>query len=207
MENKPNLRMPQTEKRNLLASVFVTVMIGIAYQEMLPPVRESIRVNGFTIQTVILFAIFFMTSIRFFIGNQLQMVNDSLSKLPGLVWLYDLIVVIFQCILFTFMAGVMTVDANRAAKINFFFFLIGIYAIDVLWIATQWLMGLFFRRWRRSFIPWAWAVLNLCLVIAMLWTSVVIKDPFSDTSMEIMFGINLIGFLVDVILVDVYDVI
>jgi hypothetical protein len=206
MGNFVGTKMVQTEKRNLLSSVFITIMIGVAYQEMIPSVRDSIRLDGINLPTAILFAIFFLTSIRFFIGNQLHLVNDGLMKMPGLVWLYDLIVIIFQCILFTFMAGVMTVAANQTARVSFFGFLIAIYAIDVVWIFTQWLLGLILPRWRRKFIPWAWGLLNTVLVVAMFATDQLLKDPFSNTALEVMLGINVIGFLIDVMLVDYFDV-
>jgi CDP-diglyceride synthetase len=63
----PGVNKQQAEKRNLLSSFFITVLIGIAYQEMIAPVRESVRASGITLGTSILMAVFFLTGIRFWL--------------------------------------------------------------------------------------------------------------------------------------------
>ena len=46
-------KVKKAEKRNLLSSFFITVLIGLAYQEMVSPVRESVRASGITLGTVV----------------------------------------------------------------------------------------------------------------------------------------------------------
>lgn len=207
MSTQISSQMSQAEKRNLLSSFFVVVLIGLAYQEMIPPVRDSVRSLGVTFQTLALFSIFFMTSVRFFIGNQLHLTSDSLIKMPGFIWLYDLIVIISQCVLFIFMAGVTTLVQNQNARIGFFAILASIYMIDVVWIISQWLLGKINKNWRRGFIPWAWAILNTVLIIAILVSDYSIHDLYSNIGLIVMLLVNLTGFIFDVLLVDYYKVI
>ncbi len=77
--------MSKIEKRNLLSSIFVTFMIALAYQEMVTPVRDSLRAAGFTFETIALFAIFFLTSMRFFIGSQLHLLSEGLLKMKDVI--------------------------------------------------------------------------------------------------------------------------
>ena len=47
------------EKRNIIASVFIAMLIGMAYVEMFTPVRESVRADGVTAGTLFLAFTFF----------------------------------------------------------------------------------------------------------------------------------------------------
>lgn len=195
----------QAESRNLLSSFFVTLLIGLAFQEMVPPVRESIRTAGITFSTFALVSIFFLTSIRFFVGNQLHLLSESLTKLPGLVWLYDLVVIITQCIVLVFMAGNTTVEQNQNTHIGFVVLLGTLYVIDVLWIVSQWVVGKIIPKWKRDFIPWVWGVLNAVLVLLMCVLGLIVKDIYSITGISWLLGLNFIAFIVDVIMIDYYN--
>ena len=97
-----NPKKQQIEKRNLLSSFFVTLLIGLAYQEMISPVRASVRAYGVRLDTFLIMSIFFMTSMRFFVGNQLHLLSESHASMPGLVWFYDLMVIIVQSVVLIF---------------------------------------------------------------------------------------------------------
>jgi hypothetical protein len=195
----------QVEKRNLLSSFFITLLIALAYQEMVSPVRESVRAYGITLGTSLLMATFFLTTMRFFIGNQLHLLSDSLVKMPGLVWLYDLMVIIIQSLVLIFLGGVSSVEVNRNITIGFAHLLVALYIIDVIWIASQWVLGKILPRWRRVFIPWAWAILNSVLVVCIVLLNLLVSDLYSPNGMILFFILNLVGFVVDVVLVDYYD--
>ncbi len=197
----------QIEKRNLLSSFFITLLIALAYQEMIAPVRESLHTSGINLETLLLMAIFLLTTMRFFVGNQLHLLSESLLKMPGLVWFYDLMAIIIQSVVLTFLGGESSVEANRQTPVNFVQLLILLYIIDVVWIASQWILGKLIPSWRRAFIPWAWAILNSVLVICMVVLGIVVKDVFSRAGIISLFVLNLIGFGVDVVLVDSYDAI
>lgn len=197
----------QVESRNLLSSFFVTLLIGLAYQEMIPPVRESVRTSGITFSTITLVSIFFFTTIRFFVGNQLHLLSESLAGMSGLVWLYDLMVIIVQCVLLTFMGGEITLSQNQDTKIGFVELLIALYVIDVAWIVSQWGIGKILPKWKRTFIPWVWGGLNTVLVILIFILGHFVKDIYSPFGLSWLLGINFIAFLVDIILIDYHGVI
>ena len=200
-------RKQQVEKRNLLSSFFITLLIGLAYQEMVEPVRASVRAFGIRPDTFLLMAIFFMTSMRFFVGNQLHLLSESLATMPGLVWFYDLMIIIAQSVVLIFLGGVSSAEINHEVRVGFIQLLVTLYLIDVIWITSQWLLGKLFPSWRRSFIPWAWAILNSVLILSIMLLNLLVQDLYSISGIVIIFVLNLIAFIVDVILVDYYDAI
>jgi|SRR3989339_1022328 len=147
----PELRKGQdttiVERRNIIASIFIAMLIGLAYAEMFVPVRESIKSHGLTAGTLLLGFIFFFTSMRFFIGNQLYLLSENVVKMRGDMWLYDFIVITFQTLLlcFFFLGGLSAVDINRHVTIDFVDLLIVLYVlyvVDIAWIFSQWLLGI-----------------------------------------------------------------
>jgi len=202
-----SIKRQQVEKRNLLSSFFVTLLIGLAYQEMIAAVRASVRTFGLKADTLLLMAIFFMTSMRFFVGNQLHLLSESLAAMPGLVWFYDLLVIIIQSVILIFLGGVSSAEINQGIHIGFVPLLIALYSIDVVWIASQYLLGKIFPSWRRRFIPWAWAVLNSVLILGIALLRMFIRSLYSIPGIVALFVLNLVAFIVDVILIDYYDAI
>jgi hypothetical protein len=77
--------------------------------------------------------------------------------------------------------------------------------IDVAWIISQWILGKILPKWRRAFIPWAWGILNSILVICIQAFRFFVNDIYSTFGIVVLFVLNLIGFIVDVVLVDYYD--
>jgi hypothetical protein len=201
-----NAKKQQIEKRNLLSSIFVVIIIGLAYQEMVTPIRESIRSSGITLGTIIMFSIFFLTSMRFFMGNQLHLMSEALVKMEGEVWFYDLIIIILQTVVMVFLGGVSSVEVNRSVKIGFIELLIALYAIDVLWVISQWGLGKILPSWRREFIPWAWCILNTSLIIWMIVVALMMNDLYSNAGLLWLGILNGMAFVVDVILIDYYKV-
>jgi hypothetical protein len=197
----------QVENRNLISSIFVAILIGLAYQEVIAPVRASIRSSGITLGTAILFAIFFMTSMRFFIGNQLHLASEALMRMTAGVWFYDLMVIILQTTVMVFLGGVSSIESTRAARIDFVELLITLYSIDVVWIISQWFLGRYVSGWKRPFIPWAWCILNTVLVFSMILLVTEMKDIYSTSGLISLFIINTVAFTIDVILVDYYEVV
>ncbi len=204
--NMLDSKRKQREKRNFLSTIFVVILIGLAYQEMIVPVRESIQMSGITLSTVILFSIFFLTSMRFFIGNQLHLTSEVLLEMKGEVWFYDLMVIILQTTIMVFLGGVSTAEASRRAKIGFAELLTALYVVDVLWIVSQWALGKIFRNWRRSFIPRAWGILNTALIVLMVVLRLTMGDLYSGIGLILLGIVNGIVFVIDVMLVDYHDV-
>lgn len=193
------------EKRNLISSVFITMLIGLAYQEMLTPVRQSIRSSGLTLGTTLLVLIFFFTSMRFFIGNQLHLLSDMLVRMRGDVWFYDFLVITAQTILLAFLGGVSSAELCKVTRIGFVEILMALYITDITWVVSQWIIGTLFHSWHREFVPWAWAVLNTILVISILILKMSIHDVCSNIGLILLGVVNGLAFVVDIILVDYYN--
>ena len=203
----PDLQQQKRDRRNVLSSIFVVVLIGIAYQEMVVPVRESVRTAGITLGTSVLFFIFFLTSMRFFIGNQLHLMSEGLLKMKGEVWFYDLMWIILQTTVLIFLGGVSSVEVSQSVKIGFIKLLIALYAIDVLWIISQWILGKIWKDWHRDFIPWKWGILNTVLISLMLLPLFLTNEPYSKGALIYLSILNTVAFAIDIMLVDYHDVI
>lgn len=183
------------------------MLVGIAYAEMVTAVRESVRSSGLTLGTTILFWVFFFTCMRFFVGNQLHLMSENLLKMNGGVWFFDLMFITLQTLVIIFLGGLSSVEANRNSVVDFVDLLIMLYSIDVLWITSQWGLGKISTAWRRTFVPWAWAILNSLLLISILILHLVTRDLFSNTSLIWLGCLSAIGFVVDLILIDYYELI
>ncbi len=195
------------EKRNIISSVFIAMLMGLAYAEMFPPVRESIRTQGLTLTTIILFFVFFLTSMRFFIGNQLHLLSESCVRMRGDMWLYDFLVITFETLILCLLGGLSAVGINYRGQIDFVDLLIFLYAVDIAWIVSQKILGSLFRGWNREFVPWAWAILNGLLVISIVILRRLVDDIYSNEGLIGLGVLSSIAFILDIILIDHYDII
>jgi uncharacterized membrane protein len=59
-----SLREGILEKRVSVASTFVSMLIALAFSEMVLPVKTSIAKDGFTLGTLLLVIVFFLTTLR-----------------------------------------------------------------------------------------------------------------------------------------------
>ena len=198
----------QFERRIVIASVFVAALLAIAFQEMVNPVRESIHAQGFTLGTAALFVTFFFTTIRFFIGMQLHLTGQALKDLPGGIWLYDFIVIMFETTIIIFMGGVSSPEASLAGRIGFVGLLISLLCLDCAWVVSQWGLGRLFKNVERPSIPWRWAILNAVVVALLLLPRFFGLSYYSSPPLMIWLAVlGIAAFLLDVGWADVYDLI
>ena len=190
------------ENRKLLSSFFITVLFGVAYTEMVGPVRDSLRADGVTVQACLLTATFFFVSTRFYIGNQLHLLDIVASRVAGLVWLSDLMIITAECVIIIFLAGYCSSAVNHLNGVGFVPILILLYAVDVAWIVSQWVLDRLVGKCSRRSIPWAWARLNAGLLVLTVLFWLFFRDPHDVVSLALLFAINVGGFIVDVVLVD-----
>lgn len=193
----------RAERRNDVSSIFVGMLVALAYAEAIPPVREAVRA-GRTSATLALFGVFFLVSLRFFIGAHLHLISRELAGLPGAVWFYDFCWIVAETVVLVFMGGVASVEASRQARLGLAELLLLLYAMDVAWIGSQWVLGRLLRGWRRP-VPWAWAALNAALGVAILAPGLIRGDLYAGPMVAWLGVTNLAGFVVDVLLVDHYD--
>jgi len=195
------------EKRNTVATVFITILMGMAYVEMFEPIRESVRHNGFTWPTILLALTFFFLSMRFFVGNQLHLMNQNVVSMRGDMWLYDFLLITFETILLCFLGGLMSIEVNHSTKINFVQLMLFLYAVDVAWVLSLWVIGLVAKKWRRTYVPWAWAILNTFVFISIFLLYHFMPDIFSLLGLLLLFLINIFAFFLDIFLIDQHSLI
>jgi len=196
-----------SERRNVISSIFIAMLIALAYAETFPPVRESVRTYGLTLGTIILFFVFFLTSMRFFIGNQLHLLSEYCVRMRGDMWLYDFLIIALQTLVLCFLGGLSSVDINYKVQIDFVDLLIFLYAFDIAWVISQKVLGVVFHSWRRDFIPWAWAILNGLLMTAIIVLRFIVGDIYSNIGLIWLGILSIIAFMMDIILIDHYDII
>ncbi|HVT17276.1 MAG TPA: hypothetical protein VHQ90_14000 [Thermoanaerobaculia bacterium] len=196
------------KRRNTLTSIFMAMLISIAFREMVGSVRISVRAHGLTFSNLTFCALFFLTSLRFFVGNLFHLMSPDLVTAPGRVWLYDFFVIVIQSTLLIFLGGVSSLDETRASPIGFFWLLIWLYLLDVLWIGSQWLLARFSSSCRRSHYPWRWFILNLTLIGLMLSLFRASRgDVYSQISLAILLVLTASAFIVDIVMTDEYHVV
>src|SRR3972149_10919931 len=197
----------QADRKNLLAQLFVVLLIGLAYQEMIPPIRDDVRAFGLTFPPLALFLVFFLTSLRFFIGAQLHLVDEAITEAGPFIWLFDFIFIAFEMIIFVFLGGLTTLAANTEAHFDFIQLLMFIYGVDVLWVAGQFLLAKLHSGFHREQVPWKWAAINLVAIalIAAVYNSAI--GGFSQAGLWALLVINAIAFILDVIIVDYFRVV
>lgn len=197
----------QIERRDLLAQLFIVVLVGLAYQEMVPPVRDAVRLNGITFPVFVLFTVFFLTSLRFFIGAQLHLIDESIAGSRSAIWMFDFIIIAFEMILFIFLGGLTSLQANTNAHFDFVQLLMAIYVVDIIWVVVQTGLSKVSERWYRSAVPWQWAAINLgaLAIIAPVYYSQI--GPFSDLGLAILLAVNIVAFVLDVLVVDYFSIV
>lgn len=195
------------ERKDLLAQLFIVVLIGLAYQEMVPPVRDTVRLQGVTFHLAALFSIFVLTSLRFFIGAQLHLIDESITRPRSAIWMFDFLVSVVVMIVFIFLGGLTSVEANEGATFDFVQLLALIYVIDVVWVLLQFVLSKISQRWYRSAIPWQWALINLAALAVIVPLYLAERDIFSVRSLAILLVVNAAAFVLDVFVVDYFSVV
>ena len=193
------------QRRNLVSSVFVSLLLALAYEELFAPVKSYIKTNGLDISIVAMFLIFFLTSSRWFVGATLHLVSDELATKPGKVWFLDFSVTVIVMLAFILLAGLSSPSEPALGPINFFNVLMFILVLDLGWIFVQSFMSARAPGWERDLIPWGWGAINLSQLIAIGVVSIVFRDLLSPTSLTILAGISIIAFIADIMLLDQYD--
>jgi hypothetical protein len=206
----PSVETERAQRRAYVATWLITSLMALAYKEAVPPVRDSMQNgvgNDLAIGSLLLFVVFFLTNTRFFIGNYIHMQDLVQSNAGQIVWLYDLLFIVLQAILFIFLAGVCSVKFSREHEIHFVLLLLILYGVDVIWILSQLIFGklpYIQRYFKRNSWTWQWLVLNLTQAILIL-VLVAYKyngDFYSQGMLWWLAGISMVAFYIDVVVID-----
>jgi hypothetical protein len=195
------------DRRNLLSQLFVVLLVGLAYQEMVAPVSDTLHTRGWEWGTFALVVTFLLTSLRFFFGAQLHLVDENLLKLDGRIWFTDFTIISLEMLVLIFLGGVASVDATQTAAIGFYEYLMALLVIDIAWVvAFQWLPGKLFASWRRT-VMWKWAVLNGSLLVPVLVLRYVMPHPYDLLALAVLALLNVVVFVLDVFWADYFALI
>jgi hypothetical protein len=201
-----SLREGILEKRVSVASTFVSMLIALAFSEMVLPVKASIAKDGFTLGTFLLVIVFFLTTLRIWIGNELYLRRPDVVSSRGKIWLFDFIMIVVESIILVFLATTCSETAAREARVGFVGILLILYAVDVLWVLSIWARQVLLQWFRLSVkgnkIPWWWAGQNLLLIL-LIWPVGYLAGDFYSLEMLMWLTLTHVGaFVHSVILYD-----
>jgi hypothetical protein len=204
------------ERRNLVSLFMVTTLLSLALQETITPVRSVMRADGINVASTALFVVFFLTMFRFFVGNVLHLQSPELtSETSGFRWVFDLFVIVAECMIMIFMAGVVTLPENAQARFGFFDLLLLLLIVDVSWIVVMSGLAAITRlpvpramkdALGRRIIPYRWALLNSALAAYVMVSGFLDEGHvFTNSQLTIFIAANAAAFLLDVLVFDYED--
>ena len=190
-------------RRTLISSFFITVLIAVALEHSAEPMFEILKTKGLASATDWLMPfIFLVTTMRFYIGNQLYLREiEEAEGLSPLMWLTDFAFILAESFLAIFMAKLCTLTASATSKMGFFTTVMYLLLMDIVWISFQALSGRVTKNWKRSRVPWGWALLNIATVVVLLVSEEILYKPSGLRVAAVVFGISAI---VDVYKMDYY---
>src|SRR6266516_760044 len=100
-----NLMTSSREDRRLLGEILVIAFVAVAYHEGLNTFRDSLREPGELWQKLALFGVFFLTALRFFIGNHFHLQNEAVISHPR-AWRVDFLVIMLETAVLGFLGSV-----------------------------------------------------------------------------------------------------
>ncbi len=207
-------------RRHLISEVLVAALVAVAYEGPVGVVHAALRSEGISIYSLALFVVFFLTVLRFFIGDILHLDEDELSeprddladKGAEARWFLDLGVIVAEFVILIFLGHLASLTESKHPPISFYDLFIVLMAVDVLWIFSMgvmsWLTTKYHRHmlwglWARREVPWGWLFLNAAmLVLTSIWYAP--GSHYSAKALLIFVGINIIAFVVDVVILNYY---
>ena len=158
--------------------------------------------------------IYVATVLRFFVGDILHLEkSDLVAPQAELRWFWDISFIVAQCIVLIFAGAVTTVYASDMARVTFVDYLLVLYALDVIWIASVRVGHALGSRDRapeivKLFIrgddmpPVWWALLNILLGLTMWRFGLVARHPhITNYQLEAVLAANVLAFVADVFLI------
>lgn len=199
------MELPIEKRRTIISSFFITVLTAIALDNCVDAVLKMFAERGLSpnIDWVLPY-IFIVTIIRFFMGNQLHLLN--IEKQPTLyegIWLFDFIFIVGESLLFIFVGKTCALENDLNPRQAFFSFIKFLLLIDVLWISLQILMGRVKKKWKREVVPWGWGLLNICTVLFLFLFSCK-NILYKDTGLILSGVLFTIAAYIDIKLIDHY---
>lgn len=199
------MELPIEKRRTIISSFFITVLTAIALDNCADAISKMFAERGLSpnIDWVLPY-IFIVTIIRFFMGNQLHLLNiEKQVSLSEWIWLLDFTVIVVESLLFIFIGKTCSLENGLKVKQTFFSLIIILLLVDVVWISLQILMGRVKKKWKREVVPGGWGLLNMCTVLFLILFSY--ENILYNNAELILFGaLFTIAAYIDVKLIDHY---
>jgi hypothetical protein len=189
------------------AELLLSFLVAVAFHEAMRLVSESLKTDGLSwdrlAEMLTLPLVFFLTAVRFFIGNQLHLMKESFKEVDARssysIWYFDLMVMTLESATLIFLGTVATLEASSRSKIGFISALIFLLLLDVLWLLVRAAAGCR-KSWKHckpEAQNWLWALLNVALVVAMFVAGFLTRDPYSHGGLVLIGIFNLAAFACD----------
>jgi creatinine deaminase len=207
-------------RRHLISEVLVAALVAVAYEGPVGVVHSALRSEGVSVSSLGLFVVFFLTVLRFFIGDILHLDEDELSeprndladKGAEARWFLDLGVIVAEFVILIFLGHLASLSESKHRPISFYDLFIVLMGVDVLWILAMGAMSGLTKRygshalwglWERDKVPWGWALLN-AVMMAITWIWYARGSHYSATALRLFIGLNGIAFIIDVVILNYY---
>jgi hypothetical protein len=184
------------ERRTLVVSILIAAMTGVAIQEMATAVGAELHERRLEFLTLCLAVVFFLTSVRFFIGATLHLISPFMATASGGIWLLDLSVILIEFTLLIFLGGLSSASVQSQSSVTFVWMLLALLVLDIIWVAGQWIVGRASSGLRRPSIPWPWARTNALAVGAMGVAELL--DSRAGVGLGILVAANVVAFVLDI---------
>jgi hypothetical protein len=143
--------------------------------------------------------IFYVTLLRFSIGNILHIRQLEKKGLSPYIWLYDFSVIFLESLIFLFLGA-----CTWGNDIRFLKLLLILCFVDVFWIMSM--IPHYVKKKRPEPLPWAWGLLNIAgaaYLAATIWCDLPIPltGPYGHAFFVLWF---LSSAIIDIILIDHY---
>lgn len=183
---------PRVLQRNAAATAFIGILVGLAFQEAVVPVRTSVSGSGPTLVTGCLFLIFLLVSLAAFISAYYSLILGNFRRLG---WLLQFAMHVLSSVVLIFMGGVASAPASAEARYGF---------VDLLFLHTLvgagWSVATLValpRELRRFLAPYTLVAMAWLAVI--LWVQLSVDDRYATRPIAVLAAASVLRFLATVV--------
>jgi hypothetical protein len=187
-ERLPDPENPRVLQRNAAATAFIGILVGLAFQEAVVPVRTSVSTSGPSFVTGCLFLIFLLVSLAAFIAAYYSLILGNFERLG---WLLQFSMHVLSSVVLIFMGGVASAEASAAARYGFIDLLFLYALIGAGWsVATLVALP---RALRRFLAPYTRVAMAWLAVI--LWVQLGVDDRYATVPIAVLAAASVLRFL------------
>lgn len=198
-ERRSVRRGVEGRRRSLISYFWITALSSLAADYGVKNVKEILDLQGFLpIETFGYPFMFFVTLLRFTIGNLLHIRRLEKANVSSYIWLFDFTMIFIESLILILLGCYCYENI-----LKFLILLMALCLLDCLWILS---IGFMYLKGLRSEVPWAWGLLNLAsgLFLANIIFHILPLDFRSFLGSLVIIGWFTICAIIDLFLVDYY---